>query len=778
MKPLRKPRRPGPSFLKPPPSKGRRRPSFLKSLPLVPSALTAATIGVAAALFAIGAPILDAIELSWLDLRFRTRGPIAPAPTVVLAVIDEKSLEVEGRWPWPRSRIAALVDALSRDGARTIGFDITFAEPDQNSRLELVDELARKVDALGVKSPQLAEFVRESRINADNDRALARALERSSAANVLGYFFHMSEAEVGHKLDAAGIERQLGGIADSKYPFVIYTDPSATSVPFLKAYAPQGNLDVLTAAAASSGYFSVASDPDGVVRWMPLVIQGGDDLFPPLSILCYWHYVGKPQLAVQVRPEGVEGVLIGDRLVPTEEAGQMLINYRGPPKTFPHYSISDIVGGKLPTGTFRDKIVLVGATAIGIGDIRSTPFAPVTPGPEIHATVIDNILAGDFIARPRWSRIFDFMAILILPLLVAAALPRLSAFGGLLFVVTLFTLFVGIAYQLFVGLYVWLNVVYPVFALATTYTLLTVYRFLTEERARRQIKATFQQYVSPDVIEQMLNDPEQARLGGQERVLTVLFSDLAGFTSYSERYSPSEIIGVLSEYYDRMTELVFAHRGTLTAYVGDELMAIFGAPVKAADHAKLACKAALAMQEARHALAAAWAKMGRPPLSARTGINSGPMLVGNYGSRYRFNYSVLGDQVNLGSRLEQLNKAYATEIMIGEQTAELIGNGFLLRELDKVQVKGRKQALRIYELLGVAGAVLPAGQAQMLGVYASALEAYRGQRWDEAAERFGQGLALWPADGPCRIMLERCATLRDAPPPADWDGTFEHLTKG
>ncbi len=750
----------------------------LKSLLLNPPVLAAATIGIVLALYVVGTPILDAIELNWLDLRFRTRGPIVPGPTVVLAAIDEKSLEAEGRWPWPRSRIAALVDALARDGAKSVGFDITFAEPDQNTRLGLVDDLARKVDTLHIKVPQLDDFIRESRAGADNDRALALALERSTTPVVLGYFFYMSEAEAGHKLDPAGIERQLEGIADSKYPVVMYADQEATRVPFLKAYAPQGNLDVLTAAAPSSGYFSVASDPDGVVRWMPLMIQGGDDLFPPLSVLSYWHYLGKPELAVRVRAEGVEGVKIGDRFVPTDEAGQMLINYRGPPKTFPHYSISDILGGKLPAGTFKDKIVLVGATAIGIGDIRSTPFAPVYPGLEIHATVIDNILAGDFIARPRWTRIFDLAAIVVLPLIAAIALPRLSAFGGLLFVVPLFAVFVGGAYQLFARAHVWLNMVYPIFALAATYTILTVYRFLTEERERRRIKATFQQYVSPEVIEQVMANPDRATLGGEERVLTVLFSDLAGFTSYSERYTPTEIIGVLSEYYDRMTELVFANKGTLTAYVGDELMAIFGAPVEDPDHAKLACKAALDMRDARHELAEAWAKIGRPPLRARTGINSGVMLVGNYGSKYRFNYSVLGDQVNLGSRLEQLGKPYAVETMIGEGTADLIGNDFLLRELDRVQVKGRKQPVRIYELLGVADATLPEAQARMLGVYVNALAAYRGQHWDDADELFGQCLTLWPTDGPSRVMRERCGDLRASPLPADWDGTFEHLTKG
>ncbi len=749
-----------------------------KSLLLSPAALTLAVITLVTALFVVGVPLLDASELHWLDLRFRARGPITPGPTVVLAVIDEKSLEVEGRWPWPRSKIAALIDSLARDGAKSVGFDITFAEPDQNERLELVDDLARKVDVLNIKVPQLDDFIRESRADADNDRALARALQRSTAPIVLGYFFYMSEAEAGHKLDPAGIERQLEAIAESKYPLVMFADLAATQVPFRKAYAPQGNLPMFASAAPSSGYFSVKSDPDGLVRWMPLTVQGGEDLFPPLSVLAYWHYLGKPELAVRVRAEGVEGVKIGDRFVPTNEAGELLINYRGPPKTFPHHSISDILGGKLPAGTFKDKIVVVGATSIGIGDIRSTPFAPVYPGPEIHATVIDNMLTGDFIARPRWSRIFDLAAIAVLPLLVAVALPRLSAFTGLLFAVTLFGLFVGVAYQLFVRAYLWLNMVYPVIALAGTYTMLTLYRFLTEERERRRIKAAFQHYVSPDVIEQMLEHPEQARLGGQEKVLTVLFSDLAGFTSYSERYSPSEIIGILSEYFDSMTEQVFANRGTLTAYSGDELMAIFGAPVEEKDHAKLACTAALAMRDARYVLADEFETIGRPPLKARIGINSGLMLVGNYGSKYRFNYSVLGDQVNLASRLEQLGKVYGIETMIGEGTVDLIGNDFLLREIDRVQVTGRKQALRIFELLGVAGSVLPPEQTQMLTSYASALEVYRGQRLEEAIQLFEQCLALWPTDGPSRVMRDRCHVLRETPLPADWDGTFEHTTKG
>jgi len=751
--------------------------AFTKALLLNPLSLALAVIAIVVSLFAVGAPVLDRIELNWLDLRFRTRGPIAPKPTVVLAAIDEKSVEVEGRWPWPRSRIAALIDALSRDGAKVIAFDITFSEPDENSRLKLIDQLARKIDSLHVQAPQLSDFVRESRIDADNDRALADAIGRSKAAIVLGYFFHMSEAEAGYKQSETHVGRQLQSIANSHYPFVLYTVPSAASAPLMMAYAPQGNLEMFTAAAASSGYFTVASDIDGTVRWMPLVIQDGEDLFPPLSVLSAWHYLGKPQLVVRVGPEGVQGVQVGERLIPTDELGRLLINYRGPPKTFPHYSISDILAGKLPSGTFADKIVLVGATAIGIGDIRSTPFAPVYSGPEIHATAIDNILTGDFIARPRWSQIFDLLAIILVPLLVAAIVPRVNAFGGVLLVAGLFALFVGVAYELFVAAHVWLNMVYPVFALFATYLMLTLHRYLTEERERRRITKTFQQYVSPEVIEQVLKDPERLKLGGEERILSVLFTDLAGFTRYSEQYTPTQVINVLTEYYDRMTELVFASRGTIATYVGDELMAIFGAPVEQADHAKLACAAALAMRDARKVLAEQWAKLGRPPLSARTGINSGAMLVGNYGSKYRFNYSVLGDSVNLASRLEQLNKVYRTDIMIGEQTAELIGGDFRLRELDKVQVVGRTQALKIYELLGVAGAVLPPAREQMLVRYTAGLEAYRSRQWDGAAENFRQCLAAYPDDGPSRLMVERCRMMREKPLPENWDGSYEHLTK-
>jgi adenylate cyclase len=742
-----------------------------------PVSLTLCTILVVVLLFLSGTPILDLIELKTYDLRFRSRTQVQPSPAIVMALIDERGLDTEGRWPWPRSKLATLVDILSQDGAKVIGFDIGFLEPDENSHLEFIHQFHQSVEALATRHTQLADFLRESLQRADNDTALAHAIKRSSAAVVLGYFFHMHATDLDARIEQDDIEQQLKRIDASKYPFIIYQEPTIESVPFLRAYAPESNLDMFTEAAAASGFFSLMSDQDGVVRWMPLIIQGGEELFPPLAILCAWHYLGQPQLTVKVGRYGVEGVKMGTRFIPTDETGQLLINYLGPPKTFPHISISDILSGKTPKGTFTDKIVLVGATATGTYDMRSTPLSTVYPGVEIHATVVDNILTQRFMVKPQWSEIYDLLAIVILGVLIGIALPRMSAFKGLMCAVVLFIVHIVVAYWLFVQSGVWLNIVYPLLALSINYIGLTVHDYVTEERERKKIKGAFTHYVAPVVIEEMLKDPGRLKLGGDEKVLTVLFSDLQGFTSYSERYAPHEIIDILSEYYTRMTEQIFAYHGMLIGYVGDELIASFGAPLAQSDHAERACAAALAMREHRAALRSEWAKIGRPPLIARTGINSGLMLVGNLGSRYRFAYSVLGDHVNLGSRLEGLNKVYSTEILLGENTAPLVEKSFLLREIDTVRVVGREQAVRVYELLAKVGTPLPAAQEKAFNSYAAGLDAYRQQRWREALGLFQEARTLWPEDGPSQTMAERCQVYQKMPPPEAWDGVFEALYK-
>jgi adenylate cyclase len=738
-----------------------------------PASITFTVIFLVVTLFLSGNPILDLIELKTYDLRFRSRGQLHPSTPVVMALIDEKSLDEEGRWPWSRSKIATLVNLLSQDGAKVIGFDIGFLEPDANSQLSIIHRLSQEVGVLDIKNPKLDAFIKEQETNADNDLILAKALKNSSAAIVLGYFFHMSEDELDYRIEPNQIDRQIDRISASKYPLVIYKDKNLDIDPFIKAYAPESNLEIFSETAASSGYYSVRSDQDGVVRWMPLIIQCGEDLFPPLSVLCVWHYLGKPQLMVRVARYGVQGIQMGERFIPTDENGELLVNYLGPPKTFRHISISDILKGRIAKGTFKDKIVLVGATAMGTHDLRSTPVSPLYPGIEIHATVIDNILTQDFITRPNWSKIFDLLAIISLGALTGAALPRMNAFKGLCFAIGLFAIHIFVARWLFIYYRAWLNMVFPLLVLSLNYTALTAYYYVTEEKERKRIKGTFRQYVAPLVIDELLKTPDRLKLGGEEKVLTVLFSDIAGFTTYSERYTPSEMIEILSDYYGVMTEQIFICQGTLKEYVGDEIMAFFGAPLEQADHAQRACSAAIAMREHRQALRDEWAKIGRPLLTARTGINSGPMLVGNLGSRYRFAYGVLGDQVNLGSRLEGLNKIYGTEILIGENTANLVKDDFILREVDSVRVVGRQQCVRVYELVARSSAALPKEQERALKDYADGYAAYCEQRWDDSLGLFSRSLEMWPDDGPSKTMAERCRIYRESPPPEGWDCVYE-----
>ncbi|MBC2712493.1 MAG: adenylate/guanylate cyclase domain-containing protein [Desulfosarcina sp.] len=750
-----------------------RIPRYMKGV----FAITVLSITLTVFLFLIDVAILHIFELKLYDLRFLQRGRQQPSPAVILALIDEKSLDQEGRWPWPRSKIAALVDRLSDDGAKVIGFDIGFLEPEETTYPNFPQGVEQALGRLDAAGDRLPGFTRE-RVQRDiNDRILADAIQQAWPATILGYFFHMRPSELDYEIGKEEIDRQLALIGKSKYPLILQENPELTDRSFISAHAPEANINVLSDAADASGFFTVTSDRDGVVRRVPLMIKCGEDLFPHLTVLSAWHYLDRPQLIVNVPYYGVEGIQMGTRFIPTDEHGQMRINYLGPAKTFPHYSITDILNGTLPAGTFTDRIVLVGATAVGTHDKRSTPLSPVYPGVEIHANIIDNILTGRFIAKPQWSKIFDLMAIVSLGLLPGIFLPRTNAAWGLFIALGVFTLHIFFTRWLFVHLNLWLNMVYPLTALAISYTFITVYRYATVERERRKIKGTFRQYVAPLVIEEMLKDPDRLKLGGEEKVLTVLFCDLERFTSYTERYGPAEMVKILSDYFTRMSEEIFKQRGTLKEYVGDEIMAFYGAPIEQADHARRACETALAMRDGLRKLCEGWADTGRPIMHARTGINSGPMLLGNLGSRYRFAYGVLGDQVNLGSRLEGLNKKYGTDIIIGENTHAMVKDDFILRDLDLVRVVGREQYVRVYELVGRSDAVLSPEHSGALEAYAAGYGEYCRQRWPQAVDRFNEALALRPDDGPSKTMLKRCRAYQETPPPEDWECVFEPETK-
>jgi adenylate cyclase len=721
--------------------------------------------------------LLEIVELKTLDLRFKSRGTMKPHDAVVLAVIDEKSLNEEGRWPWPRSKIARLIDYLSNDGAKVIGFDIGFLEPDENTNLKLIDQFEQKVESLHLKDSKIKEFITESKLKADNDLILANAIRKSQAKIVLGHFFYMNPADLNYQITQKDIEIQRKRIINSKYPLRMYDQQNMMIDPFINAYIPEANIDILSQAADSSGYFNMVPDKDGFVRWMPLVFKCGRDVYAPLSIQSVWHYLDQPQLMVKVANYGIQGISMGERFIPTAEDGKMLINYLGPEKTFPYYSLSDIIQGNIPQGTFNDKIVMVGATAIAIYDIRSTPLSSSGeyPGLEIHATVINNIITNNFLKKPKWTTIFDALAILIIGLFTGVVVRRVGALKGILFSSALFILYILLSYWLFMNLGIWVNIIYPLLVLVLVYTSLTVYRYLIEEKERKKIKGAFTYYVSSSVVNEMLKHPEKLKLGGDRRELSVLFSDIRGFTTIAEGLTPEELVHLLNEYLTVMTDIVFKYDGTLDKYMGDAIMAIFGAPLDLPDHPIKACHSALEMIEELKNLNQKWIAEGKHPMDIGIGINTGPMMVGNMGSAQRFDFTAMGDSVNLGSRLEGVNKSYKTNIIISEFTFERVKNEFTCMELDAVRVKGKKRPVKIYSLVGYKD--LPGIQEEVIKQFNQGVILYKRRKWDKAIHIFENITAMAPDLYAAQVYIDRCFDLKKNRPPADWDGVYTMTTK-
>jgi len=621
------------------------------------AALTLGTI----LLFLTEIPLLEHLELKTYDLRLRTL-PAARPRHVTIAAIDEKSLAALGRWPWSRSVHAQLAERLDAAGARVIAFDLFFPE-------------------------------RES---ARADAQFARTLAATHKA-LLGTLFLYGRDEARH-FAAGALEQAEQGIA----PHAIATVRAATGAP-PPLQEPAGvivSIPELQAAAAAAGHLNVLPDADGVVRRVPLVVRYGGRYYPSFDALAARASLGAGELALEVADYGLTALQVGGRQVPLDESGRLLVRYRGREGSFDIVSIADILEGRADAALLRDRVVLVGNTAKGIGDLRVTPYGTLFPGVEVRANIIENLIDGEFLQRPDWMSLVDIAALVAIGLVLAWLLPRLGVAGGSLLALGVAAGYVLLADYLFVREGLWLNVVYPVLLAALLYvgTALVYYFFAFSEK--RYLKRAFQHYVPPAVVEDLVADTGKLRLGGEKRELTVLFSDIRGFTALSETMPPEELVKLLNGYFTRMTERVFAHQGSLDKYIGDAIMAVFGAPVPAPHHARLACRAALDMVGELEALQEEWRRAGVPPLDIGIGINSGPMIVGNMGSARRFNYTVLGDAVNLASRIESLNKDYGTNILISEHTYAQVREEFAnAREIDEVRVRGRAQPVRLYELI-------------------------------------------------------------------------------
>jgi adenylate cyclase len=738
-------------------------------------------------------------EYDSLDTRFRYRAASAtPADSrIVIVDIDQHSQEVLGKWPFSRTNFAKMLDLLREDGAKVVAFDITFDEPDrtaaplQKIRADL-EKRKRRGEAV---DPKYEAWIRQLAAEFDADSQFAQALRRFGPV-VLGNFFLPKEELAGmnsETLDESAsmvqwyaLPRNSLNSTTGKQDFASlmqhYDDHGilySATIANIPALAPPQN-DEKTAI----GFFNISSDADGVLRRSMLVLPFGRskdpndlDLYGSLEVQTVRLYMGltTDQLTVNYGQAGIVSLDFGSKLhVKTDWLGGAQINYRGPRATYPYFSIADLVNHKVPAGTFKDKIVLAGASATGIGDLRTPPYGGINyPGVEIHANVIDNMLNGAFLVRGVKQELFDLALVLFfgLPLGIWMALvpPRWMWFG-----LSLIAPLVAVDYAAFLRGW-WLNFTLPALTLASNVLLVSLYRALIEEKEKRRVRNAFGQYLSPEVIRRLLVNPELVE--PRRTDITVMFSDIRGFTTISEKLDAQDLAIFLNEYLSDMTQIVFNHQGTLDKYIGDAVMAFWGAPFEEPGHASKACNAALEMMNRVREMQKKWQAEGKPHLDIGIGLNTGVASVGNMGSVLRYGYTALGDSVNLSSRLEALNREYGTHVIINEATYEAAKDAsFVFRELDLIRVKGKLQPVTIYELI-CRQSEIPAGPPGQdlrarLELFQRGRELYRKRRWEEAQNTFQQILNSWPDEGPSRVYWKRCQEYLFDEPPSNWDGVF------
>jgi len=731
-------------------------------------ALVAAWIVLALALLD-GTGAMRGLETASLDLRFRLRGIRAPGAEIAVVLVDDASIAALGRWPFSRHLFAAALRGLAKAHAKTAVFDLLFAEPEQRIPPEARAAASAAASALTPDDQRRAALERLA--SDDPDADLAAAI--SEAGNVLlpvAFSFTGAKGDEPDILANAAYQRFDKSVVPPSFPLA----PVSALMP----------LPPLAAAAAGLGHVNLAFDRDGAPRYDYLALPFAGDFFASLPVRAAASYLGIPWDKVALAPGA--GVAIGDNFVPTDAAMRLLINYRGPRGTFATYSFADLVAGRVPEAALSGRIVLIGASFVGNPDSNAAPFgATQMPGTERMANVIDTLIARDFIAEdpPPWP-----VLVIVLVLALAAAtgaaaahLPtRWAALAGLAPI----ALWLGGAQAAFAR-DLWLPAVAPVASLAAAVVSVLLFRYWVVDREGRYIASAFRHYLAPDMVSLLATNPERLKLGGETRAMTMLFCDVRGFTTISEGFksNPQGLTHLINRFLTPMTDLIMARRGTIDKYMGDCIMAFWNAPLDDAEHADHACGSALAMIDALGAVNArleAEAKAeGRPhhQLKIGIGLNTGECVVGNMGSDQRFDYSVLGDAVNLASRLEGQSKTYGVDIVIGETTRAAAPSWAAL-ELDLIAVMGKREAVRIYALLG-DGALAATAEFKALAARQEAMLArYRAQDWAGARA----ALALCRGLDPARAELydlyaERIEYFAANPPGPDWDGVFVATSK-
>jgi adenylate cyclase len=730
--------------------------------------IVALFLGDAARFYRLG--FVQFVDAKLYDYRLRLTLPQTLDDRIVILDIDEKSLKEDGRWPWGRDKMASLMDKLfERHGVAVVGFDVVFAEKDSSSGLEVLQDLGRN-QFRGVT--QFQSVLARIRPHLEYDQRFADKIRQRNV--VLGYYFSNHER---------GADKNTSGVL----PEPVFSAGTFGGRPiFFTRWDSYGaNLPELQRSAGQAGHFNPMVDFDGVVRRIPMIVEYDGAYYESLSLAVARAALGATRLSPGYAPGqdehygGLEWLVLeteqGELHVPVDAEVSALVPYRGERGAFPYLSLSDVLHGRIPAADLRNKIVLVGTTAPGLMDMRATPVGEVYPGVEVHASMISGILDQDIKHSPPYAPGANVLLLLVMGVSLAFLLPMLSPVSG----TALAALALLLAVTLNASLWQYADIALPLagglIMVSALFALNMTFGYFVEARTKKKITGLFGQYVPSELVDEMSKKPEQVSMEGESREMTILFSDVRGFTTISEGLEPKDLSLLMNEFLTPLSRVIYSHRGTIDKYMGDCIMAFWGAPLPDARHAYHAVLAGLEMQRTLRELQPHFRERGWPEIHVGVGINSGRVSVGNMGSDVRVAYTVMGDAVNLASRLEGITKEYGAAVLVGENTRAAAPE-FVYRELDLVRVKGKDRPVAIFEPLGLADGV---GQAVLdeIGLFQQMLSLYRKQEWDKAESQLSALLKIAPKARLYEVYLERIAYYRANPPGENWDGVFIFKTK-
>lgn len=706
-------------------------------------------------------PLVQRLEWIVYDLRMNAYLPDKPkvSSQIVIVDIDDKSLFREGHWPWPRNKLARLVDNLFANGAIVVAFDMVFPESEPNAADTAIDIIREVYPGFSNLPADKLEQVRASH---DNDMVFANSLKNRDI--VLGYILRGNNPQQSGALPA---------------PLKLKTPVSRNALSLIMS-SHVSNIDIIQNAAPNSGFITVFPDIDGTIRRYPLLLRYQGKLFPSLALEVARMYYVLDALELKTsyigKQETIEKIRVGDYEIITDGAGRVNIPYIASDNAFNYISATSILNNAVDRKDIENRIVLIGTTAEGLYDLRSTPVASIFPGIEIQATTIAAILNKSFPYKPSWVEGADFIIVLALGMILAVVLPLMSPLILIGFILSFISGLVVLNFWMWSSF----NLVLSLASYLILIMLLGVFNlahgFLREALSRHQLKSMFGQYVPPMLVEEMSSEPENYSFEGESREMTVLFADIRNFTAISESMPANRLKKLLNDFFTPMTRIIFNNRGTIDKYVGDMIMAFWGAPLRDEQHALHATRTALEMLEEVERLKPVFREAGYPEINIGIGINSGIMNVGDMGSQYRRSYTVIGDSVNLASRLESLTKHYGVNLIVSETTRNLIEE-YMFFHLDLVQVKGKTEAVHIYQPMCLKETTGDEQQLELVQ-HEEALQAYLQQDWARAEQLFNHLLSKDTAYNTLyRIYIDRIHTLKEQPLPKDWNGVYERRQK-